>query len=131
MTAKVAFLSEAWLDLQQAVGAALPEQPGASARVQHVVSGGPEGEARYALTIADGRLAAAVAGDDPDADVVLTHTYADATQIAQGALDANVAFMQGRVKVVGSMGHVMALMPVTQSEAYRAALAELSSQTEY
>ncbi|MEQ1787771.1 MAG: SCP2 sterol-binding domain-containing protein [Acidimicrobiales bacterium] len=131
MTAKVAYLSQAWLDLQQAAGGALPEQPGATARVQHVVSGGPEGEARYCLTITDGRLAAAVVGDDPDADVVLTHTYADATQIAQGALDANVAFMQGRVKVVGSMGHVMALMPLTQSEAYRAALAEVSSQTQY
>jgi predicted lipid carrier protein YhbT len=125
------YLSQAWLDRQRELVGALPEHPGATARVQHVVSGTPEGEVRFAHAIVDGRLTAATLGDDPEAQVTLTQTYADAVQIAQGALDGNVAFMQGRVKVVGDMGKVMALMPLTDSEPYRAAVAELASQTSF
>ena len=99
--------------------------------MQHVVSGTPEGEVRFAQAIVDGRVTAVRLGDDLDAEVTLTQTYADAVQIAQGALDANVAFMQGRVKVVGDMGKVMALMPLTDSDEYRAAVAELAAQTEF
>ena len=39
--------------------------------------------------------------------------------------------MQGRVKVVGDMGKVMALMPLTDSDEYRVALAELAGQTTF
>ena len=128
---ELAYLSQAWLDRQQELVGALPERPGATARVQHVVSGAPAGEVRYALVVTDGRLTSATLGDDPDAGVTLTQTYPDAVLIAQGSLDANAAFMQGRVKVVGDMGAVMALMPLTDSDEYRAALAELTSQTTY
>jgi predicted lipid carrier protein YhbT len=125
------YLSQAWLDRQRELAGALPERPGATAVVQHVVSGTPEGEVRFAQAIVDGRVTAVRLGDDLDAEVTLTQTYADAVQIAQGALDANVAFMQGRVKVVGDMGKVMALMPLTDSDEYRAAVAELAAQTEF
>ena len=128
---ELAYLSQAWLDRQQELVGALPERPGATARVQHVVSGAPAGEVRYALVVTDGRLTSATLGDDPDAWVTLTQTYPDAVLIAQGSLDANAAFMQGRVKVVGDMGAVMALMPLTDSDEYRAALAELTRQTTY
>jgi hypothetical protein len=39
--------------------------------------------------------------------------------------------MQGRVKVVGDMGKVMALMPLTDSDEYRAALAALAARTAF
>jgi predicted lipid carrier protein YhbT len=129
--ATVAYLSQAWLDRQRSLVGALPERPGATARVQHVIAGGPEGEVRFTLSIVDGRLMEASLGEDPAAEVTCTHTYADALQIAQGELDANVGFMQGRVKVAGDMGKVMALMPLTDSDEYRAALAELAAQTTY
>ena len=51
--AKVPFLSEAWFELQRSLGAELPERPGATARVQHVVSGTPEGEVRYVHRLVD------------------------------------------------------------------------------
>jgi hypothetical protein len=127
----VAYLSEGWLDLQRELLGGLPERPGATARVQQVVSGAPGGEVRYALQIVDGRLAAATLGEDPEAEVTLTQPYADAVQIARGELDANVAFMQGRVKVVGDMGKVMALMPLTDSDEYRGALAEAARRTAF
>lgn len=126
-----AYLSQAWLDRLLAATSALPERPGATARVQHVVAGGPDGEVRYALAVVDGRVTAATLGDDPEATVVLTEQHADAVAVARGELDANAAFMQGRVKVVGDMGAVMALMPLTHSDEYRAALAEVSADTEY
>lgn len=128
--AKVSHLSQGWLDLQRELIGDLPERPGATARVQCVVSGTPEGEVRYTLVIVDGRLASAALGTDPDAEVTCTQTYADAVELARGGLDASVAFMQGRVKVVGDMGKVMALMPLTSSPEYRAAVAEVGARTD-
>lgn len=129
--AKVTHLSQAWLELQREVIGDLPERPGASARVQYVVSGAPEGEVRYTQDIVDGRVVVTTLGTDPEAEVTFTQTYDDSVEIARGALDANAAFMQGRVKVVGDMGKVMALMPLTSTDEYRAALAEVASRTDF
>jgi hypothetical protein len=127
----VAFLSPEWLELRQLLGADLPEQPGASGRVQHVVTGTPAGEVRFVETIADGRVVDVSPGADDGADVTYTHTYADAQGILRGELDATVAFMQGRVKMAGDMGTVLALMPVSRSEDLRQAMAELAAQTAF
>lgn len=125
------YLSQEWLDLQRALAEGLPERPGATARVQLVITGAPGGDVRYHQTTVDGRLLDLELGDDPDAEVTLTHTYAVAMDIATGALDANAAFMQGRVKIVGPMGAVMALIPLTQSAEYSDVLATLTAQTTY
>jgi predicted lipid carrier protein YhbT len=126
-----AFLSQDWLDLQRSLAADFPERPGATARLVIVVAGTPDGEVAYVQTIEDGRLVASALGRDDAADVTLNETYADAVSIAKGELDANAAFMQGRVKVVGNMGSLMAVMPLTQSHEYQAALADLAGQTEF
>jgi predicted lipid carrier protein YhbT len=120
------YLSQEWLDRQRDLGRDLPQEAGSSAVVQHVVTGGPDGEVRYVVTVEDGVVAGAVLGADADADVTLTTTYADAVAILQGELDANAAFMQGRVKVVGDMGRLLPLMVLgrtTEREAARSALA--------
>ncbi len=120
------YLSQEWLDRQRDLGRDLPREAGSSAVVQHVVTGGPDGEVRYVLTVEDGITVAADLGSDADADVTLTTTYADAVAILQGELDANAAFMQGRVKVVGDMGRLLPLMVLgrtTEREAARSALA--------
>ena len=127
----VPYLSQGWLDLLLALAKDLPERPGATARLQHVVTGTPEGEVRYHQSIVDGRVGEVGLGDHPDAEVTLTQSYADARQVAEGELDASVAFMQGRTKVVGDMGKVLALMPLLQSDQYREVLAEVSRQTSY
>ncbi len=128
---KVPFLSDAWFELVRSLGAALPERPGASARVQHIVTGAPDGEVRYVHAIVDGRTTELGFGADDTADVTFTNTYADAKALAQGELDARVLFMQGRTKMAGDMGKVLALMPVASSEAQRHLLAEASEQTAY
>lgn len=127
----VRFLSQDWLDLQRDIAGTLPEHPGASARLQYVVAGSPEGEVRYHQAVLDGRLVESALGDDPGAQATLTETYPDARAIAEGELDLSAAFMRGRVKVVGGMGPVMALMPLFQSDEHRSLLAAVAAQTEF
>jgi predicted lipid carrier protein YhbT len=129
--AKAPFLSDAWFELHRSLGAELPERPGATARVQHVVTGGPDGEVRYVHTVVDGRTTAFAAGSDDTADVTFTNTYADAQSLARGELDPPVLFMQGRTKMAGDMGKVLALMPVLRSAEHRELVATASKQTAY
>jgi hypothetical protein len=129
--AKAAFFSDDWFELVRSLGAALPERPGATARVQHVVTGGPDGEVRYLHTVVDGRTADLSPGTDDSAEVTFTNTYADAQALAKGELQAPVLFMQGRTKMAGDMGKVLALMPVLRSAEHRALLADASKQTAY
>lgn len=126
----VAFLSQEWLDLQRSLATAVPDRPGATARVQVVVTGGPDGEVSYVQTFEDGRLISCRLGRDDTAEVTLTQVWRDAVAIAAGELALEVAFMQGRVKVTGNMGALLAVQPVIQSPAYRAVLAELGARTE-
>jgi len=127
----VTYLSPAWFELHRRLAEGLPERPGVTARVQLVITGAPGGEVRSHQTVVDGRFAELELGEDPDADVVLTQTHRVAVEIAKGELDAGAAFMQGRIKVVGGMGRVMALMPLTQSDEYLGALEQLDAQTDY
>lgn len=126
-----AYLSQGWLDLHKDLARELPQRPGATARVQYVVSGAPEGEVRYHLSVEDGRITAAELGTDPSAEVTLAQAYDDARKVATGELDANAAFMQGRVKVTGNMGKLMSLMPLTQSAEYKAMVARVAERTEF
>ena len=62
---------------------------------------------------------------------VLTSLGARVDREARPELDANAAFMQGRMKVTGNMGKLMSLMPLTQSAEYKAIQAKVAEQTEY
>jgi hypothetical protein len=121
-------LTQEWLDQLREASAALPPRPGVSARLQHVVTGAPGGEARYVTVVEDGRITAAALGDDEAADLVLTQSHADAELLAGGELDLSAAFMQGRVKVVGDIGRFLALQPLLQSDDYRGLVARWSSR---
>lgn len=125
------FLSEEWLVGTRELAAGQPDRPGASARIQYVVTGGPDGEVRYGWVLEDGRLADAALGELADPDVTFTETYADAVLIQRGELDPGAAFMQGRVKVSGNMAKVMSLLPITGSPEYRDLMARVDAVTEY
>jgi SCP-2 sterol transfer family len=129
----VGFLGAEWLELARELFGSLVPCPGATARVQRVVTGAPDGDAVFTLTFEDGRLldAVLVAGQepDPDAELTITTTYADTLLLASGDLDLNVAVMQGRAKVAGSMGALLAILPVTRSREFRAAQAALHERT--
>jgi hypothetical protein len=125
------YLSQEWLDLYQELAQEFPERPGATAVMQYVVTGAPEGDVSYVQRIENGKMSASQLGDDSDAEFTLTMGYDDAKKIQKGELDANAAFMQGKLKVTGNLGKLMSLMPLTQSQEYKAIQAKLTEQTEF
>jgi hypothetical protein len=134
--AKVAHLTPEWVALHEGLGAALPERPGASARLQHVVTGapavGPKGELAYTVEIVDGRVAATRFGrDDEAADCTFLIAHKDSVAIAKGELDLHAGFMQGRVKMSGSGGPLLDVLPCTESPEYRELLLAVAAQTEF
>jgi putative sterol carrier protein len=125
------WLTQEWLDEMSRLAKSQPERPGATAKLQYVITGGPEGDVHYYWVLEDGRLLENRLGEIDDADVTLTETYADAMSVQKGELDASAAFMQGKLKVSGNMALLMALLPVTASPEYKALQVELNTLTEF
>ncbi len=125
------YLSQEWMDRARELAGDLPETPGASVRMQQVITGAPEGEVKYYTVIEDGKTLAQALGEDPEgAEVTLTNTYDDAVKIMKGELDASAAFMQGRVKVAGNMAKMMGLLPLTNKPEYKQIQEKLRDETE-
>jgi hypothetical protein len=99
------FLSEAWL--QEHPSADVPE---VSAVVQHVVSGGPDGNVNYTVTYKKGTPTIAPGKCAGDPDVTLTLSYDDAQSLADGDMTLPIAFMRGNLKAEGAMPTIMALL---------------------
>ena len=126
------YLSEEWhKEFQRLWNDLLPDRPGTSARTQNKITGGPDGDEAYYWVIQDGKLTEAMVGESADSEVTITTGYADSVKIQKGELDPNAAFMQGRMKVTGNMGKLMALMPLTQSPEYKAIQEKIRGVTEY
>jgi alkyl sulfatase BDS1-like metallo-beta-lactamase superfamily hydrolase len=125
------YLSQEWLDETRALAEGQPERPGASARMQYVVSGGPDGDIKYYWILQDGKLLESSLGEVDDADFTMTLTYDDSVKVQKGELDANAAFMQGRMKVAGNMAKLMQLMPLTNSPEYKALQEEVRDLTDF
>jgi predicted lipid carrier protein YhbT len=125
------FLTQEWLDEGRKLAEGQPERPGATARMQYVVTGGPEGDIKYYWVLENGKLLESNIGELADAEVTLSQSYDDAVRIQKGELDANAAFMQGRVKVSGNMAKLMSLLPITNSAEYKALQGEILAITEF
>ncbi len=127
------WLSQEWHDETRKMAESQPERPGASARMQYIISGGPDGEVRYFWLLENGKLLESGLGDISDADITMTTSYDDAKKIQQGELDANAAFMQGRIKIGSNtnMAKLMSLMPLTNAPEYKALQKEIQEITEY
>jgi putative sterol carrier protein len=125
------YLSQEWLDESRELAKDQPERPGASAKMQYVVTGGPDGDVKYYWVLENGKLLESSLGEIADADFTMTSTYEDSVAIAKGELDANAAFMQGKMKVTGNMGKLMQLMPLTMSPEYQALGEKVRGITEF
>jgi alkyl sulfatase BDS1-like metallo-beta-lactamase superfamily hydrolase len=126
------YLSQEWLDETRGMAEGQPERPGASARMQYHVTDVPDGDdIKYYWILENGKLMESKVGELPDADFTMTLTYADSVKVQNGELDANAAFMQGRMKVTGNMGKLMTLMPLTNSPEYKQLQEEIRTVTEY
>ncbi len=109
------WLSQEWLDESTRLAVDQPERLGASARLQYVITGGPDGDVSYYWIVTDGHLVENRLGTLDDSDVILHESYEDAMAMQKGELDANAAFMQGKIKVSGDVAQLMALLPITMS----------------
>jgi putative sterol carrier protein len=125
------YLSQDWLDEGRKLAQEFPERPGATARMQFAVTGGPEGDVKYYQVLENGKILESTLGEDANADFTMTSSFDDSVKIQKGELDPNAAFMQGRMKVTGNMGKLMSLMPLTQSPEYKAIQQKINEITEY
>jgi putative sterol carrier protein len=119
------------LDVTKEMAGDQPERPGASAKMQYVVTGGPSGDVSYYWVLENGKLLESKLGTLEDAEVTLTQSYDDSVKVAKGELDANAAFMQGKVKVTGNMAKLMALMPLTNAPEYKSLQTKIKEITEF
>ena len=126
------YLSQEWLDEARKLAEGQPERPGASAKMQYVLTDAPGGgDLKYYWVLENGKLVESKLGELPDVDFTMTLSYDDSVKVQQGELDANAAFMQGRMKVTGNMGKLMQLMPLTNSPEYKALQEEIRGITDY
>ena len=100
------FLSPEWIEEASAAAAASPELAEATAGVhlvvQQVVTGGPEGEVRYVVSLSDGQ-ARVRAGEAAGADVAFATDWDTAVAVATGRSSAQDAFTSGRLTVRGDV----------------------------
>jgi putative sterol carrier protein len=125
------WLTQEWLDESTKLAADQPVRPGASARLQYRVTGGPDGEIEYYWIVEDGKLVENRLGRVDDPEVTLVEDYADALAMQKGELDANTAFMQGKITVEGDVAKLMSLLPLTMSPEFHAFQAAVLAITEF
>ena len=126
------YLTQEWLDETRAMAGDQPERPGATVRINYVVTGVPErSDVSYHWILENGKLLAADLGSLDDAEVTMTMVYADAVSLTRLELDMNAAFMQGRVKVTGNMAKLMSLLPLTNAPEYKALQERIKDSTEF
>jgi len=82
--------------------------------IQQIVTGAPEGEVKYWTKFDDGNVEGAI-GEASDADVTIAQDYDTAVAMNKGELNAQAAFMQGKLKVTGNMGKLLQNQGAMQS----------------
>ncbi|MGH9263233.1 MAG: SCP2 sterol-binding domain-containing protein [Acidimicrobiales bacterium] len=120
------FLSAEWLERMAAATAFA--SPGADVAVHQRVTGGPDGDVEYTVRVGAGKVAFEP-GPATDTDVTLVSDYATAASISQGRLSPASAFAAGRLRVIGSVGPLVASQEVFAGMGRL--LADVSESTTY
>lgn len=111
----VKFLSQEWAqemttalnsseDFKRAAG-------GQQAKLQQVITDAPDGEAKYYFQLEDGNAQVAL-GELEGAEATISQNYETAAAINRQELNAQQAFMQGKLKITGNMMKLMQLQGV-------------------
>jgi putative sterol carrier protein len=94
------FLSDEWFDEVAAASPPPAAQP--ILVLQQVVTGGPDGDVRYQVTVGDGR--AVLTRDHAGSpDATFTEAYSTAVAVARGELTTQAALLAGQIVVGGNM----------------------------
>lgn len=111
----IRYLSLDWLDaLTTEVAASADLQQLAATHtvgVTQVVTDGPEGDVTYHLQVGDGVASFGAGAADPE-DVRMQQTWETAVAVATGELNAQEAFIKGRILLTGSQQKLMDSQPV-------------------
>jgi hypothetical protein len=111
----IRYLSLEWLDALTAEVAASAELQGLATHhtigVTQVITDGPEGTVIYHLQVGDG-VARFGAGPAVPEDVRMDQTWETATGVATGTLNAQEAFIKGRILLTGSPHKLVESQPV-------------------
>lgn len=99
-----------------------------SLRLTQVVTDAPEGDVMYHLAVDDG-AATFASGAAADEDVRLESNWLTAVAVATGQLNAQDAFIEGRIRLHGDQSKLVAAVPVLT--ALDALVADLRPRTTY
>ena len=84
---------------------------GQETKLQQVITDAPDGEAKYYFVLSDGNAEVSL-GELSDADATITQNYETGVAIQKQELNAQQAFMQGKLKISGNMMKLMQLQGV-------------------
>ena len=84
---------------------------GRQIQVTQVVTDGPEGDVTYHLDVDDGKVRFG-AGAAEGEQVRFVQDWATAVAVATGALNAQEAFISGRIKLIGDQQRLLDAVPV-------------------
>ncbi len=128
----VRYLSLAWIDAlsrEVANSAELAALAGVHRiGVTQVVTDGPEGNVTYHLRLGDGNASFGAGPADAE-DVCMEQSWATATAVATGDLNAQEAFIKGLIRLTGNQQKLIESQPVFA--ALDAVFTSVREQTEY
>ena len=125
------FLSQEYLDEYVRRSQEQPQRPGTSVRVQYVATEGPDGDIFYYWIVEDGHILEAKLGELSEPDFTLAMSYADLVAVEKRELDAQTAFMGGKMKVTGNMGKLISMLPLTNADEWKALQEEMRALTTF
>ena len=115
----IKFLSQEWADeMTKALNASDDFEKaasGQSAKLQQVVTDTPDGgEVKYYFKL-EGGQAEVNLGELSDAEATITQNYETAVGVTKQEINAQNAFMQGKLKISGNMMKLMQLQSVVNA----------------
>ena len=126
------YLSLDWIDaLSEAVARSEDMRAAAvehSIGVTQVVDGTPEGDVTYHLVVADGTARFGAGPAEPE-DVRFVQDWETAVGVATGEINAQEAFIKGRIRLYGDQQKLMTSQAVFR--ALDAVFSEVRDRTEY
>lgn len=115
----VKYLGEDWAkevnNRLQSSEAVLNAAKGQNVTIQQVVTDVPDsGEVKYYFKLADGQPEVGL-GEIDSPEATITQSYETAVAVAKGELNAQNAFMQGKLKITGNLMKLMQLQGFFQA----------------